>query len=87
MAITPSEAPGYIEPVYGKTWPSTRDQPGAVTLTFVAGYAATKDVPGSIKEAVLLKTEHLWDPERVNEKDMKRAIEDLMSGHEYGHYS
>ncbi len=85
--VNPTETPGFIEPVFGKTWPSTRDQANAVTLIFVAGYAATRDVPDSIKQAVLLKTEHLWDPERVDEKDMKQAVMDLMNGHEYGHYT
>lgn len=32
--------PGRIVPAYGKDWPATRFQPGAVQITFVAGYAA-----------------------------------------------
>lgn len=30
--------PGVIEPAYGKTWPTSRDQVGSVTITYVAGY-------------------------------------------------
>jgi len=32
--------PGVIEPTYGKIWPTSREQVGSVTITYVAGYLA-----------------------------------------------
>jgi hypothetical protein len=37
--VDTASEPGRIVPAYGEDWPSTREQPGAVTVTFVAGYA------------------------------------------------
>lgn len=45
---------GIIE-AYGQSWPSTRSQPQAVTVEFVAGYGdADTDVPDAIKHAIKL---------------------------------
>lgn len=84
--ITPTDDPGFIEPAFGEVWPSTRARSDAVTVRFVAGYASRAEVPDAIKEAVLLKTEHLYDPGRVKETDMMRAVRDLMNKYDYGHY-
>ncbi len=46
--------PGRITPAYGKSWPTTRYQMNAVTITFQAGYGAAAAVPSPIKQAVLL---------------------------------
>ncbi len=40
---------GYVQPAYGKQWPACRPGPGAVQVTFVAGYGAASAVPRSIK--------------------------------------
>lgn len=45
---------------YGKSWPSTRDIPDAVTVRFVAGYSTAADVPGPIKAALLMIIAHLY---------------------------
>ncbi len=37
--------PGLIEPAYGETWPSTRHEGEAVTVTFVCGYGLREPVP------------------------------------------
>lgn len=51
-----------VVPAYGESWPSTRDMPDAVTITFVAGYGDTEsDVPASIKSAILLMVGDLYD--------------------------
>jgi len=84
--ITPSDDPGYVEPAFGETWPTTRSRSDAVTVRFSAGYASRAKVPETIKEAILLKLEHLWDPERVKEADISRAIDDLLGCNTYGHY-
>jgi len=85
-SVTPTDDPGFVEPAFGEVWPTTRDRADAVTVRFVAGYASRAEVPQSIKEAVLLKTEHLYDPGRVKEADVTRAVSDLMNQYEYGHY-
>lgn len=41
-------------PVYDTTWPALRDFPGAVTVTFDAGYGETADdIPAALRMAVL----------------------------------
>jgi uncharacterized phiE125 gp8 family phage protein len=49
----------YIEPAYGEAWPTTRNQTGAVRVTFTAG-AAVADVPQPIKQAILLLVGHWY---------------------------
>jgi uncharacterized phiE125 gp8 family phage protein len=45
---------GWVEPIYGETWPSTRDQSNAVTIRFVAGYGdEPTDVPPRLRMAML----------------------------------
>jgi uncharacterized phiE125 gp8 family phage protein len=44
-----------IQPAYGYTWPTTRDQPNAVTIRFVAGYGTTAEsVPSLLVTAMKL---------------------------------
>lgn len=45
---------GYIVPAYGKSWPSTRDQPDTVTVTFIAGYGGPQDVPDPVVQYLKL---------------------------------
>jgi uncharacterized phiE125 gp8 family phage protein len=85
--LLPTHDPGFIDPAHGDVWPTTRARADAVTVQFIAGYASRADVPAGIKEAILLKTEHLYDPSRVKEEDMTRAIHDLMNHYEYGYYA
>lgn len=44
--------PGRITLAYGKVWPTTRNQAGAVTITFTAGYGAASAVPAEVKSAI-----------------------------------
>lgn len=56
----------YILPAYDTDWPIARDTLGSVTVTLKAGYGtASTDVPGPIKQAILLHVEagHNRDPE------------------------
>jgi len=49
--------PGRIRPAYGKTWPSIRYVPNAVTVRFIAGYGAgTAAIPGPIRLALIGRT-------------------------------
>lgn len=52
--------PGRIAPAYGEVWPSTRDEPNAVTVRFVAGYGLAAAVPRPLKQAMLLILGHLY---------------------------
>lgn len=45
---------GRLKPAYGLSWPSTRSQFDAVTVTYVAGETHAGNVPEDIKHALLL---------------------------------
>jgi uncharacterized phiE125 gp8 family phage protein len=45
---------GFVVPAYQNNWPTCRDVPSAVKLTFVAGYASAEDVPEPIKHYIKL---------------------------------
>lgn len=49
---------GVIEPAYGVTWPSVREQMATVTVRYVCGYGAAAAVPEQIKHAILLLVGH-----------------------------
>jgi uncharacterized phiE125 gp8 family phage protein len=52
---------GTIFEAYGKTWPTIRQQPEAITVRFVAGYgAAASAVPEPIRQAMLLLVGHWY---------------------------
>lgn len=58
--VTQGAEPGRIVPAHGCSWPSSRSQPEAVQVTFVAGYGdAAADVPASIRRAIMLLVAHL----------------------------
>ncbi len=43
-----------LYPVYGTEWPTVRDFPGSVVVTFDAGYGeAMEDIPAPLRQAVL----------------------------------
>ena len=48
------DASGRLSPAYGFSWPSTRDQYDAVTVTYIAGQTHAGNVPADIKHAMLL---------------------------------
>ena len=52
--------PARITPVFGKTWPPTLPQIGAVTITFDAGYGAASAVPEGIKSWIKLRVGSLY---------------------------
>ncbi len=49
-----NDAKGRLRPSYGNSWPSTRDQYDAVTITYVAGQTHAGNVDPDIKQAMLL---------------------------------
>lgn len=54
---------GLVAPVYGYSWPSTRDELDAVRIEFTAGYGAAAAVPQEIKQWMLLQIAH-WHANR-----------------------
>lgn len=53
--------PGRAVLNYGESWPSTRTQPQAVTVTFTAGYGTAAAVPEEYKAAIKLLAAHLYE--------------------------
>lgn len=53
--------PGRIVPAYSKSWPATRGHINDVTVTYVAGYGTSADVPDEVRMAILLKTAQLHE--------------------------
>lgn len=53
--------PGQIVPAYGEVYPTTRDVPNAVKVTFACGYGAAADVPEPIKLALKATVAHFYD--------------------------
>lgn len=51
----------YVVPVFGGTWPDTREQINAVALRYVAGYAAAANVPDSIKAWIKLQVGAMYE--------------------------
>lgn len=49
-----------VEPKDNVDWPTTKDRPDALTITFIAGQAAA-DVPQALKQAVLLLIAHWFE--------------------------
>lgn len=46
--------PGRVYLAYNQTWPNLRGQRKAVTITYLAGYAATASIPDNWKTAVMM---------------------------------
>jgi uncharacterized phiE125 gp8 family phage protein len=60
----PKASPAQIEPVWGESYPATREVSDAVTVRFVAGYGGASDVPAPIKTAIKLLVAH-WFEQRL----------------------
>lgn len=52
--------PTVLLPAYGKSWPSIRSEPGAITIVYKAGYGAGA-VPKSTKQAILFLVGHWFE--------------------------
>lgn len=58
---------GRITPAYGYSWPSTRDEMGSVTITYVAGYGAASAVPRQLKQALMLLVGAMYEHREASE--------------------
>ena len=52
--------PARLTPVFGKTWPPTLPQMGAISATFDAGYGAASSVPEGLKSWIKLRVGSLY---------------------------
>lgn len=50
-----------IYPAYGEEWPDTRERPGAVTVTYIAGHTLAANVLETDKQAMLLLIGHWYE--------------------------
>jgi uncharacterized phiE125 gp8 family phage protein len=68
-----SEPLARITPVFGKIWPPTLPQIGAVNVTFAAGYGKAVDVPAGIKAWMLLRIAALYQ----NREEIGKPLQPL----------
>lgn len=60
--VSNDDEPARLALAYGKDWPDTLPQLNAVTITYTAGYGATRaDVPEQIKHAMLMLVSHWYE--------------------------
>jgi uncharacterized phiE125 gp8 family phage protein len=52
--VITDELVGRLIPAFGKSWPSCREWPGSVQVSYTCGYGAAADVPQSIKAWMLM---------------------------------
>lgn len=90
LVVTRS-TPGRITPVYGRCWPSTRCQPGAVSVTFTAGYDDAASVPAATRHAIKMQAAHLYEHREAVAvgamSEVPMAVRSLLSINCWGNYS
>ena len=93
--------PGRITPVFGGTWPATRDVPNAVTVLYQAGYGGSTAnvnesvaaVPETIKHGISLLSAHWFrnrEPvltEGSQASPLPYAVEEMLGAEWPGGYS
>jgi len=77
-AVDTIAQPCRIAPKYGETYPQTRAQINAVTLSYVAGYASAGDVPTPIKQAILLMVGEMYEQRETSVKQLPTSVEYLL---------
>lgn len=66
--------PVRITPVYGTSWPTTRDITSAVWVDYVLGEDSASDVPADLIDALALLVGHRYENrEAVSEMDLKEV--------------
>lgn len=61
LADLDSELVGRVTPAYGKSWPDTRVQLGAVQIVFTCGWPDANSVPAVIKRWICLRVGALYE--------------------------
>ena len=83
--------PARLRPAYGFSWPTTRKEPDAVAVTYVAGYGGPADVPELVKAAIRLLMGH-WYENREEvvtgtiTAELPRGAKSIMEMLSWGHY-
>jgi uncharacterized phiE125 gp8 family phage protein len=78
--VDTTSVPPRIVPAYGLTWPTCRDQPRSVKVTFVAGYANATLVPANAKQAILLSTAmRIREREGLNDEEYRMAFDRVVN--------
>lgn len=74
--------PGRVQLAFGQTWPVTKPQPGAVEITFVAGYGSAANVPDDLKTAIKMTAawiyEHRGEDKDTNAMDIPVVVDSLI---------
>ena len=82
---------GAIQPAYEQGWPTTRDEPEAVTVRFAAGYPSdglspedlAANVPAPVKEALKLLVKQAFDDKDAEDPagamQIDKAVERLLA--------
>lgn len=69
----PGDAGARLVPGFGETWPSARAQPGAVVVTFDAGYGSSAGaVPAALRLAIVEEATTRYDQRQRGEADPGR---------------
>lgn len=77
--------PPRIFPSYGKSWPTTRDEPNAVWIEYVGGYSAASDVPAVIKQCILLMIAKMYEQREDSVKNLPTHAEYLLKSVRIAH--
>lgn len=72
--VDENATPGTIEPAYGRSWPTARDQAGAIVIEYTAGPGT---IEAEIVAAILLQLEELYDGSQNELR--QRAIANLLA--------
>lgn len=70
---------GEIHEAYGVSWPNTRDIPNAVVITYTAGFGAASAVPSSIKSALMIHVDDLFN-KRGEAGKLSDTVHRLLAG-------
>lgn len=83
--------PGIVYPSFASNWPATRYQPGAVQITYQAGYGDAPAVPEPIKSAIKVAVawwyEHAGEEVESVKDALPVAVDMLLSAYWAGSYA
>lgn len=90
-SFEPDIAPGRLYPAYGQSWPAMRLQPGALRVTFTAGYGGdAADVPADLRHALLLLVGHLYEHREATTEaklaDIPFGVESVLARYRVGFF-
>lgn len=83
--VQTDDEPGRLIPAFGKSWPGTREQLAAVTITFVAGWQQPANVPVAVKQAMKLLIGFDYENREATQAQTDR-VHDLLDSASYGPY-